>query len=248
MLKFETKCTGLDFLEMFMPQTSKRSQVLTILIWLIIRKEIRLGARQKQITQLPVNLSQSAASSSSGPKYRPRSHSPNPKQSRSHALRPSTSEKTYKVQQSRSLDERRSRISRQRNSSFSNLQEEPLNNGGLTSTNLRMENQATQTQYSRYSPQPPTITLRRPSQTCLPVEHGIKCSDPLYQASLCLGEPAQTCWGQTLHKSALAQFSKGWSSCKLIILYGLAWQNAKIRSLSFGSSFVSKWLTHQSRL
>jgi hypothetical protein len=153
----------------------------------IIRLDINLGARQKQPTQVPANTSQSGASSSSIPKYRPRSHSPNPKQTKSPALRPSSNEKTSKVQQSRSLDERRSRISRQRNSSFSNLQEEPVSNGGQSVPNSRMENQTTQTNYSRCTPHPPTITLRRPSQTCLPVEHGLKCSDPLYQASLCLG-------------------------------------------------------------
>ena len=35
-----------------------------------------------------------------------------------------------------------------------------------------------------YRPGPaPTITLRRPSLTCLPLEPGLKCSDPLYRAS-----------------------------------------------------------------
>jgi hypothetical protein len=153
----------------------------------ISRLDINLGARQKQPAQGPANTSQSGASSSSIPKYRPRSHSPNPKQTKSHALRPSSNEKTSKVQQSRSLDERRSRISRQRNSSFSNLQEEPLSNGGPPVPNSRTEHQTTQTTYSRCTPHPPTITLRRPSQTCLPVDHGLKCSDPLYQASLSLG-------------------------------------------------------------
>lgn len=151
-----------------------------------VRLDINLGARQKQPAQGPANTSQSGASSSSIPKYRPRSHSPNPKQTKSHALRPSSNEKTSKVQQSRSLDERRSRISRQRNSSFSNLQEEPLSNGGPPVPNSRTEHQTTQTTYSRCTPHPPTITLRRPSQTCLPVDHGLKCSDPLYQASLSL--------------------------------------------------------------
>ena len=145
---------------------------------------LNLGARQKQPTQVSSN---SGTTSSSIPKYRPRSNSPNPKQAKSQALKPSTSEKTSKVQQSRSLDERRSRISRQRNSSFSNLQEDPLTNGGHSVPNSRMEHQTTQTNYSRCNPHPPTITLRRPSQTCLPIEHGLKCSDPLYQASLCLG-------------------------------------------------------------
>jgi len=144
---------------------------------------LNLGARQKQPTQVSSN---SGTTSSSIPKYRPRSNSPNPKQAKSQALKPSTSEKTSKVQQSRSLDERRSRISRQRNSSFSNLQEDPLTNGGHSVPNSRMEHQTTQTNYSRCNPHPPTITLRRPSQTCLPIEHGLKCSDPLYQASLCL--------------------------------------------------------------
>jgi len=151
-----------------------------------VRLDTSLGARQKQPAQVPANTSQSGPTSSSIPKYRPRSHSPNPKQPKSHALRPSSTEKTSKVQQSRSLDERRSRISRQRNSSFSNLQEEPLSNGAPPVPISRMEHQTTQTTYTRCTPHPPTITLRRPSQTCLPVDHGLKCSDPLYQASLCL--------------------------------------------------------------
>jgi len=150
------------------------------------RLDINLGARQKQPAQLPPNTSQSGPSSSPINKYRPRSHSPNPKQTKSHTLRPSANEKTSKVQQSRSLDERRTRISRQRNSSFSNLQEESSINEGSQLSNTRLEHGTTQTPYSRCTPAPPTITLRRPSQTCLPVDHGLKCSDPLFQASLSL--------------------------------------------------------------
>ena len=153
----------------------------------MIRLDINLGARQKQPAQLPPNTSQSGPSSSPINKYRPRSHSPNPKQTKSHTLRPSANEKTSKVQQSRSLDERRTRISRQRNSSFSNLQEESSINEGSQLSNTRLDHGTTQTPYSRCTPTPPTITLRRPSQTCLPVDHGLKCSDPLFQASLSLG-------------------------------------------------------------
>ena len=108
-------------------------------IFISFRASTSLGARQKQ----PGGSSKTLANNSST--FRPRSHSPSvARQSPSVQY---TRERSGKVQQSRSLDERRSRISRKRNSSFSTL--------------------TTEESSSVYTaPPPPTITLRRPSLTC----------------------------------------------------------------------------------
>ena len=111
--------------------------VLTNFIFL--RLETSLGARARQ--KEPV----SSSSSSSGT-FRPRSESP-------HHSSLTTGHQQGKVQQqSRSLDERRARISRQRNSSFSSLS---LTAGGESSLGQQYQPGA-----------PPTITVRRPSMTC----------------------------------------------------------------------------------
>ena len=83
-----------------------------------------------------------------------------------------SSSSMMRAQQSRSLDERRSRISRQRNTSYSQTWAEeggPPSRPGPAAPALAA---------------PPVITLRRPSLTCLPLEPGLKCSDPLYRAAL----------------------------------------------------------------
>ena len=104
-----------------------------------------LGARQR----LPAGPGPTLANTSDTfGRLRPRSHSPN--------ILYQTHGREGKVQQqSRSLDERRSRISRQRNSSFSTLHSE----------------ESQQPVYSAPPPPPPTITLRRPSMTCLQPGH-----------------------------------------------------------------------------
>ena len=43
------------------------------------------------------------------------------------------------------------------------------------------------------APAPPVITLRRPSLTCLPLEPGLKCSDPLYRATFVPGGQSFNC-------------------------------------------------------
>ena len=143
---------------------------------------------------------------------RPRSQSPHHSSLRDQA----------RVQQSRSLEERRSRISRQRNTWSSTGGEDPRVYSGqgedprvysvqgedprvysVQGEDPRVYNvqgedprvfsvhgedprvYSVQGEDPRvYRPGPaPTITLRRPSLTCLPLEPGLKCSDPLYRAS-----------------------------------------------------------------
>ena len=111
------------------------------------RPTTSLGARQR----LPAGPGTTLANTSDTlGRLRPRSHSPNILNQSVRVEHYQTHGREGKVQQqSRSLDERRSRISRQRNSSFSTLNSE-------------------ETQQPVYSaPPPPTITLRRPSMTCL---------------------------------------------------------------------------------
>ena len=135
-----------------------RSDLTNFLLARLERLEPSLGARQKQ----PAG----AGSFSSPGTLRPRSDSPHSP----HLVKHSTSTLGQQLaapgprqgkvqQQSRSLDERRSRISLQRNSSFSSL-------------TLTSEDSSVQAHYLGATPPslqpgaPPTITVRRPSMTC----------------------------------------------------------------------------------
>ena len=138
------------------------------------RLEPHLGARKRQPSQ---------------PSHRPRSHSPHyPGPSSASSLRvtrgPSPS--LMRAQQSRSLDERRSRISRQRNTSYSQT-------WAPEEAEARLMAPGPPNRPPGQAPAPPVITLRRPSLTCLPLEPGLKCSDPLYRATFLPGGQSFNC-------------------------------------------------------